>query len=196
MEHRPKNEVSSADGKALSLSTTRMPVGVRYFFDGVRGRELSALLALRHLGLASGGDVVSWSVDALAADLDTPSLRMLAGLSNKPNEFEVDGYLRDFGTEVARELPDRASLLDFYPRFIAERMVQGRLPPFDGAKTLYRFYLASGSFAAVSTWTALDDDAELATTGVYGTVPEVEQKILAAAAALLQRYRWSAPGGA
>ena len=58
MEHRPKNEVSSADGKALSLSTTRMPVGVRYFFDDVRGRELSAQLALRHLGLASGGDVV------------------------------------------------------------------------------------------------------------------------------------------
>jgi hypothetical protein len=148
---------------------------------------MSALLALRHLGLASGGDVVRWALDALAEDLDTPSLRMLAGPSNKPNEFEVDGYLRGFGTEMAGELPDRVSLLDFYPRFIAEKMVQGKLPPFDGVKTLYRFYLAFGSFPGVSTWIALDDDAELATTGVYGTVPEVEQKIVGAAAALLQK---------
>jgi hypothetical protein len=158
-----------------------------FFFDDTRGRELSALLALRHLDLATGAEVVHWSVDALAGGLDTPSLRILAGLSNRPNEFEVEGHLRDFAKEVDGELPDRVSLLEFYPGWIAERMMRGGIRPFDGAKTLYRYYAASGSFNGLGTWGRLDDYAELAIDGVSGSVPEVEEEILRAAADLLSK---------
>lgn len=157
---------------------------VRFFLENPFGRELAKILARRSIGLASGGDVVRWAVDALD-DLDSRSIRMLAGLSYEPDAFEVDGHLRDLAEEMGTVLPNRDQLSRLYARITAEEITQGVLSPEEGAKRLYDLYRLTNSFDELSTWCVLDDYLEVAKEGLVGTVPEAEARIMREARAII-----------
>jgi hypothetical protein len=70
------------------------------------------------------------ALQALEQGLDTPSLRILAGLSDHENEFVIDRYFKDTLLELSIELPDRRQAAIEVGLAIADEI-------FDGKRTIY-----------------------------------------------------------
>lgn len=149
--------------------------------------KLAAALARRELGQQTGGDVVAWAADALAEGIDTPSLRILAGLESPPNEFEVDRYLKAAADELGVRIPDRAGLVRLLAATLAGEIAAGRRSPEDGAKELYQLFRQAELHDELGVWTGLDDAVSLAKQGIHGDIQEVEKDIVRHARALAER---------
>lgn len=148
-------------------------------------RDLVRVLALREMGRGSAADVVQWAGDALAGGHDSPSLRVLAGLSPPLNVHEVDRHLRDATGELGVSVPDREALLALFARLVARGIVDGTVPPESGVKDIYEVFRLGGSFADLGIWTGLDDALVMARDGVFGSVQDAENAIVQEAKRLL-----------
>ena len=62
------------------------------FWIEVMDKIDTSILGKRILGTAQTEDMVDWAVDALEKGFDTPSLRILAGLSKYGSGFETEEY--------------------------------------------------------------------------------------------------------
>jgi hypothetical protein len=148
-------------------------------------RRLTEILADREMGRSAGEEVVAWAEGALAAGLDSPSLRILAGLTIPQNEFEVDRYLNAVATEVGLALPKGTDLLSVRALHIAEDILSGTVTARFGAQRLYEIARATGSVSDLSVWSGLDDALAMADNGTFGTVERVEAEIIAQAQRLM-----------
>jgi hypothetical protein len=91
-------------------------------------QQLLADLCLESL---SGPDACRWALSALEAGFDTPSLRILAGMSfgPEPGFFEVRPYLDAALSELNLRLnPSRDEVLREYARVLAEELLAGVRP--------------------------------------------------------------------
>jgi hypothetical protein len=140
--------------------------------------DLIRVLAERYLGQASGLAIVQWAETALSANLDTPSLRILAGLEAAPNEFEVDRFLSQSACELNWEIPRREGCLQLYVCLVAQDILAGRITPALGCEKLSSLYVSERYPSYMpSEWLGCSDILDLARTGAYGTIPEVESEI-------------------
>jgi len=72
-----------------------------------------SLLLRRALGRARPEDYVDWAVDQLGRDVDSPSLRILAGLNVRFDREDIDRYFRSSCDELGlRDLPEATPPLD------------------------------------------------------------------------------------
>lgn len=75
----------------------------------------------RYCGTSKGApsDCVKWAQTALCEDFDTPSLRVLAGLSDPLNFFEVKEYTEAALKELGIEIPSGDKAVSAYAKDLA-----------------------------------------------------------------------------
>jgi hypothetical protein len=143
-------------------------------------RTLQDTAALWSIDAVSPQAVVRCACDALIAGLDSPSLRILAGLTRTEADYDV----RDILPVALAELG-----LDFYPRdsrggqeaavrALAAQAVSGSLTPCELAAAIHRHF--GHSLPLAERLAALDDEYDL---GAYATMtPEqIDQEVIAEA---------------
>ena len=136
--------------------------------------------ALPSIGAVSPQAVVRCARDALIAGLDSPSLRILAGLTRA----EADCHVLDILPAALAELG-----LDFYPRgsrggqeaaarALAAQAVSGSLTPRELATAIRRHF--GHGLPLTERLAAVDDEYDL---GAYATMTpgQIDQEVIAAA---------------
>jgi hypothetical protein len=78
------------------------------------------------------------ALEALEGELDTPSLRILAGLSENENEFVIEKYFKDTLKELSIELPEKRQAAIDFGLAIAEDIIEGREKIFEGVQKIKR----------------------------------------------------------
>lgn len=68
-------------------------------------------------------DCVNWAIEALGAGKDTPHLRMLAGLAEPLNPFEVRTYTELAFTELALPLPQGEEAVTQYAKSLVDEIL-------------------------------------------------------------------------
>lgn len=87
---------------------------------------LTLLVQLEQGGFAAP-DASSWAQDALEDGLDSSSLRVLAGLGQDAQSFEVSPLLRDALRELGIEPPQGEALLRAYASAVAQELHDGHI---------------------------------------------------------------------
>jgi hypothetical protein len=141
---------------------------------------LQETAALWSIDAVSPQAVVSCACDALIAGLDSPSLRILAGLTRAEADCHVPGVLPAALAELG---------LDFYPRdtrdgqeaaarALAARAVSGSLTPRELAAAIHQNF--GHSLPLAERLAALDDEYDL---GAYATLTRelIGQEVIAEA---------------
>ena len=76
------------------------------------------------------------ALQALEQDLDTPSLRILAGLPNNENEFVIEKYFKDTLKELSIDLPHKRQAAIEVGLAIAEEIFEGKQKVFEGVQNI------------------------------------------------------------
>lgn len=129
------------------------------------------LLATYFVGGASNTALSDAAVRAMEAGVDTPALRMLAGLSGATDAWELENLIGRMLRELGMSQPDRSSMVRLKARPLARAFLAGRITPdafADGLYELSRHDVREGHHP----WCLLQDDWMLARDGTAGTVDE------------------------
>jgi hypothetical protein len=84
------------------------------------------------------GSMPSIALQALEQGLDTPSLRILAGLREDENEFVLRRYLENTLRELSIELPNKRQATIMVALTIAEDIFEERQPIVEGVENIRR----------------------------------------------------------
>jgi hypothetical protein len=123
--------------------------------------------------------LIAWAIAALIADYDSPSLRILAGLTPLNDDHEV----REFFAKALHELgiPQRSpeDCIRVYAYEVCRLIVADAIAPQVGHQILYGIWLQTSHSDAFSThdydiWLYLDDSYDLVRCGYSSLLPEFE----------------------
>ena len=146
--------------------------------------KLVKILALRRLNLAAASEAVDWAMSALEAGADSPNLRILAGMPEPLNDFEVDDCLQRTARDLGYATADPDMHVHAYVRDIAADIVTGRLRPKDGCVELKRVARAFQGPDLV-VWVGLAEDFYLADQVTTVNLGDLEDRIIEQAKLLL-----------
>ncbi len=76
------------------------------------------------------------ALQALQQNLDTPSLRILAGLSDSEDGYIIDKYFKDTLKELSIDLPDKRQAAIEVGLAIAEEIFEGKQNVFEGVQNI------------------------------------------------------------
>jgi hypothetical protein len=76
------------------------------------------------------------ALEALEQGLDSPSLRILAGLTKDENEFILERYLKDTLRELSIDLPDKRRAAIEVGLAIADEIIEGKRKIFEGVQDI------------------------------------------------------------
>jgi hypothetical protein len=125
---------------------------------------------LRALGCARAEDYVAWATERLAESLDSPSLRILAGLNVRLEADEVEAYFVRASEELGlkHEPPDSSPLET--ARLVRRAHEQQRLPAMTVVEIMSNVYASAGE-PWFAPWfrmrAALEDTAPRALGSAY-----------------------------
>ncbi len=92
------------------------------------------------LGLLRSDELPAKAVAALEEGVDSPSLRILAGLS-EPTGSEAGPIVARIAEELGLRLPDsKRDALLLAARSVAERIVSGEVPAYEGARRIWSLW--------------------------------------------------------
>ena len=130
----------------------------------------------------TGGDYSRWAEDALEQGLDSPSLRILAGLGSRTTYFEAEPYFRRSMAELGIALPTvDESLRRLYLREVARQISAGEISPAEGLERIHRWVLVPlGHPPDLSHWCFLWEGLD---PEWYGELSERARDAMAVAAA-------------
>ncbi|MGD9729511.1 MAG: hypothetical protein AB7R40_26295 [Nitrospiraceae bacterium] len=133
------------------------------------------------LGLLEPVALVEFAVDALECGSDSPSLRILAGLSCD-NTSEIMAYFYRILSELGIALPEKYDAVMTLAQGIAKEILSGAIRPDDGAKRIWVLTLrcnnlqfpALDSFVyAASEWDERPEDRPVFEAGIIAAAEEV-----------------------
>jgi len=113
-------------------------------------------------------DYAEWAISQLERDVDSPSLRILAGLDAHDNRFETDMYFRRTLRELQIAEPAAETSVRAYACELCAGIVAGTLEPKDGLYRLYGTWVVSDSAAEYDIWNDLFDSLEWIEIGEPG----------------------------
>ena len=108
-------------------------------------------------------DLVAWALSELEAGLDTPNLRILAGLTESADSWEVERYFNRTLDDLKIELPDGPPPDDMFRRQLmcqtARDIVLGAVSPREGCSKIYLLSVTQGGsgIEELDSWGLLDD---------------------------------------
>jgi hypothetical protein len=112
------------------------------------------------------------AVRALEAGLDSPSLRIVAGLSGWTSPWELESLLGRVLRELELPMPARTALVRAAARPAARAFLQGQLAPEAFVEKLYALSKKDRHRDEHHPWCQLHDDWTLACEGTWGIVAE------------------------
>jgi hypothetical protein len=115
------------------------------------------LLAKRFRGALTAGDYVDWALSELLAGVDTPNLRILAGLSKPPYWPEVDFYFQKTLADLGWSLPEPEAYLREYVLDLARAILAGEVPPAVACHEMYEIWRARNYPASLQCWNLLGE---------------------------------------
>jgi hypothetical protein len=138
--------------------------------------EINKLLALNYMRGITIDEIVDLAGDALNQGLDTPNLRILAGLKcNKPLfRDEVEEYLYKSIKDLGYSVPGENECLWNYVKFICQQIINNEITPFEGLRIIYSVSLHEGHPKYLRDWLYLSDELSL---DDYRTLSEEELMI-------------------
>jgi hypothetical protein len=100
------------------------------------------------------------AVLAMEGGGDSPSLRLLAGMSPRDDARDVRDLFLSAAMELGRELPGRSDGASRLVKLYSLEIVEGRFRPFEGARLIARlgYDLSDSVQDQVMTFVALEDD--------------------------------------
>lgn len=125
-----------------------------------RPRTTVALFYFRATNQISASEYVDWAVSLLKQGLDSPSLRILAGLDSS-NLFEAEDYLRRTLRELRIDEPDFETSARTYACDLCKAIMTGTLAPRDGVAELCKVWVATDYATEYSIWPYLNDIIDL-----------------------------------
>lgn len=143
------------------------------------------IVAKRKNGAATANEVITWAETALNRGLDSPSLRILAGLESPPNEFEVDLYFQRSLDELKFPKEDKEFYLLSYLKILASDLITEKVDLRAGSDSLYRL-ACSCEHELLVMWQIIPDDFDLADEG-YKSDAEVRERVMEDARNLLSK---------
>lgn len=146
-------------------------------------RLLVTALARRQFLSPDGGELPCWAEKALES-LDSPSLRILAGLTAPWNQFEIDQYLKRCSEELGWSIPSDDELPRLYAGFIAEDMLSGSLALIAGCGQLRELLTKAQRPAYLERWIMIGSLVEAVREG-HLSLASVEEELRAEALKLL-----------
>lgn len=159
-----------------------------------------ALERLREAAIewAAGGRgqvIVDAAATALAADVDSPTLRMLAGAPHVSADEEARELapqaFRELGLEISERLSPEAYIES--ARQHAHNFLAGQMSARELTGHLAGFYIAAGCPTDLQTWIGLDDYYDMLRDGtIGGSVAEIDSAVSGAAQDLVH-HRESGP---
>ncbi len=147
-------------------------------------KQLDNLLWKRALGRVVTGDYVDWANQGLLCGLDTPHLRILAGLSPPYAWWEVEHYFARTLEDLGWTLPQPEEIRQNRLREIARKIVDGVVSPVEGCRELCAV-LREWDYAEVSGDWFWFEDKQDPRTGARLPLPRLEAAIRQEAEALL-----------
>ena len=129
-----------------------------------------------------GGDYSRWAESALEHELDSPSLRILAGLGPQITWSEAEPYFRRTLAELGITLPKvDESLRRLYLREVARQISAGETSPAEGLERIHRWVVGPlGHPPDLSHWCLLWEGLD---PEGYGELSEGARDAMAVAAA-------------
>lgn len=98
--------------------------------------ELLETLTRRVDGTVSGDDYINWASSALEQGLDSPNLRILAGLSSSTWRSDAEPYFDRALDELQIRVGDKGDVLREYAKHIAMKIINGELTAEAGAERI------------------------------------------------------------
>ena len=129
---------------------------------------IAALAAKMALGQLDAAELPEAAVSALDAGLDSPALRVLAGLSNAELD-EARELLETALMELGVPVPTARDAIMVLARIAASEIANGRITPYGGAKRIWEITLCAPRMVvpeldpfiyAASEWEDRPDDRE------------------------------------
>jgi hypothetical protein len=102
-------------------------------FNYLTFRQNIARFVTGDISLRSLPDI---ALQALEEGLDTPSLRILAGLAYNENGFVIDMYFKDTLKELFIDLPDKRQAAIEFALAIADEIFEGKRDVFEGTHNI------------------------------------------------------------
>ncbi len=99
-------------------------------------RELIETLTRRVAGTVSADDYINWASSALEQGLDTPNLRILAGLPSSTWRSDAEPYFDRALNELQIYVGDKEEILREYAKLIARKIINGELTAETGAERI------------------------------------------------------------
>jgi hypothetical protein len=144
-------------------------------------REVERAAAQSVLGLLASEALPSVAVSALAGGCDSPSLRILAGLTG--NELsDANTLLHACLSELGLKNPEAPEAALQLSRDVARKVSQGETTPYAGARQIWRISLQAGTgqlsalepfVYAMSEWDERPQDRELLTAMILNAAQEL-----------------------
>ena len=119
--------------------------------------ETKELFALRHMGRATGEDLIAWAAAMLEAGFDARNVRILAGLT-AGEAAEAEEYFRRSLRELGWPEPGRREALLWYAHDSAAKILGGGLTPRAGCGRVYEVVLALKFPRELDRWRCLAGD--------------------------------------
>lgn len=92
----------------------------------------NTLFAKKHLQSTMTEEYVQWAIDMLELEFDSKNLRILAGLSNPLNPWEVDHYFELALNDLNISKPNKEEAIKYYSIYLCEQMLNGEISPSNG----------------------------------------------------------------
>jgi|GEM_PF-5923341 len=128
----------------------------------------AALLYARAGNDAGAADHTAWAMGQLEAGVDSPSLRILAGLIGDEDPAEVERYFRRTFAELGWVMPDFPTRMRNYAEELCREIGAGTLEPEAGVRRLYPTCLAMDYADEYRVWLDLEDGLDLLQMGEKG----------------------------
>ncbi|MDQ2812113.1 MAG: hypothetical protein M3Z75_09595 [Actinomycetota bacterium] len=156
-------------------------------------RALQDAAALWSADAVSPQAVVRCACDALIAGLDSPSLRILAGLTRSEADCNVPGVLPAALAELGLEFYSRDSRggQEAAARALAAQAMSGCLPPRELAAAIHQHF--GHSLPLAERLATLDDEYDLGACATM-TPQQIDQEVIAEARRLTHQQDDSRPG--
>ena len=131
--------------------------------------KTDTLLLHRSLGAALPQDYIDWAVDQLASGVDTPNIRILAGLSAKLDTEEIESYFRKVCLELGIDAPLKTAHFNGTVRLIRRAYDCREISASDAIDRMYDLYIESDfGDSLLSIWDNIIEELALKGSGDGG----------------------------
>jgi hypothetical protein len=132
--------------------------------------SIDYLLLIRSMGSATAENYVNWAVDCLAEGLDTPSLRILAGLSPRVEYDEIEPFFQKTCQELNIDITSQVDKPRQSANLVKQAYDLGEMSAEEALQIMvFLFKKSNYSDPLLAVWFCIDEELDLKGSGYEGS---------------------------